>query len=398
MMHSTLPKTPQEKAALQRSRQLTEFRWTPVRDVPTFTNADGQIVLEAGVEVKGFPYASTELNDKFFTENISFETFLSAIANPHSKLYQPGHAALQACNYGIVCNGLVRYALGIERRVSTKRWYTIPGMRMVAKSGEYLAEDIKLLDIIYAFCDSEKHVALITDILRDDSGNIIEIEVSEAVRPYCKCRRFSVDDYFKRYKRYDLCRYDKFDEVPLLNLKDDDILWNSGIEKVAPKISVDNGNKSNYLVGDEVVLSIFGEEKDTVLIHKNGELITEYLVTGKAVFPLVLERGYYVATLKNANESVEFCVNEAEISYEVNDGVITINANPHDTHSKIVYMDFREKSVRHPKCASLSKYEELSESEKESQTFSRPIPEDAENFKVYFKNEYGVWTNKMTKI
>lgn len=120
------PTSPAQKAALARAKQLTDFRLTQIRDVPTFHRNEGQTVLKAGEAVTGFPYSSTERTDKFFTENVSIETFLSAIPNPHSKLYQPGHGRFNACNYGIVCNGLVRYAFGIPYRVSTKRWMTIP--------------------------------------------------------------------------------------------------------------------------------------------------------------------------------------------------------------------------------------------------------------------------------
>ena len=117
----------------------------------------------------GFPYSSTERTDKFFTENILIETFLSAIQNPYSKLYQAGKGAFNSCSYGIVCNGLVRYSLGIERRVSTVCWPTIPGMRCVAPKNEYSVYDIELCDMLYAVNEArQNHVALITDILNSE--------------------------------------------------------------------------------------------------------------------------------------------------------------------------------------------------------------------------------------
>lgn len=54
-----------QKAALSRARQLTDFKWTPIRDVPTFHRVEGQTVLKMGEEVTGFPYSSTERTDKF---------------------------------------------------------------------------------------------------------------------------------------------------------------------------------------------------------------------------------------------------------------------------------------------------------------------------------------------
>ena len=85
MLFSTLPQSDSERAALARSRQLTDFSWTPVRDVPTYYKKEVTMMPE-GIEIKGFPYASAEQQDTFITENISFETFLSAVANPYSKI------------------------------------------------------------------------------------------------------------------------------------------------------------------------------------------------------------------------------------------------------------------------------------------------------------------------
>ena len=80
MLRSTLPQNESEAAVIARSRQLTDFRWTPLRDIPTFKRPSTQTVIPEGIETTGFIYSSTEETDKFFTENISHETFLSAIA------------------------------------------------------------------------------------------------------------------------------------------------------------------------------------------------------------------------------------------------------------------------------------------------------------------------------
>jgi len=118
-----------------------------------------------------------------------------------------------------------------------------------------------------------------------------------------------------------------------------------------------------------------------------------------STFPLVFDRGYYIAKLKEKGDSVEFCVNQAEVNYQVNGDIITVNANPCDKESKIAYFDFREGEKEGGiEVASLSKYEELKEKEINSGIFSRKIPFDGKNFKVYYKNKYGIWTHKMTKI
>ena len=48
MLISTKPDSKGKEAALYRSRQLTEFRWTPVGDIPVYTKATGKTKLPAG--------------------------------------------------------------------------------------------------------------------------------------------------------------------------------------------------------------------------------------------------------------------------------------------------------------------------------------------------------------
>ncbi len=78
----TNPITRGEQIAIAKARQLTDFKWTPLRDITTYTIKDGYAVIPAGKEVSGFPYSSTEATDKFIAENVKFDTFLSTIPNP----------------------------------------------------------------------------------------------------------------------------------------------------------------------------------------------------------------------------------------------------------------------------------------------------------------------------
>jgi hypothetical protein len=183
--------------------------------------------------------------------------------------------------------------------------------------------------------------------------------------------------------------------VPPFDEKIDDLLWNSGIEKRLPKISVDNGNKSNYSEGDEILISVFEEGENTVMISKDGEVIEEVKTCGRAFFPRTFERGYYTVALKDSGELAEFCVTSPKISFEACDGYITVTADPMDEKSRIHYMDYRKKGVGY---ASLEKYEVITEEERRTGIIRRPLALGGENFKVYFKNPYGIWTHKMIPI
>ena len=42
--------------------------------------------------------------------------------------------------------------------------------------------------------------------------------------------------------------------------------------------------------------------------------------------------------------------------------------------------------------------DDMSDEDKRNGRYTAKIPDDAENFKVYFENRYGIWTQPMTKI
>lgn len=382
-------------AALARARLLTDYKWTPVRDVPSYVRDVGNIVLPAGVEVTGFPYSGVEPNDKFICENVSIESFLSAIPNPDSTLYQPGRGKFHTCNYGIVCNGLVRYALGITERISTRLWNTVPGMRLIAPKGEYSVDEMETGDVLYAFNDGRNHVALITDLVRDSRGRVTEVEVSEAVRPTCKRRRFTPERYYEKYAPFALERYDFLDDVPPLDTDAMQALLASGIDRRTPRVTVDNGEGSNYLLGDIVALSVFAEAPDTVALIRDGETVETVAVGARALLRLSLARGYYTARLKNAGDEVHFAVMGADISHTLLGDEITVTFDSHDEASIADHFDFR---IAGTGWSSLAAWTRLTDEERAAGRFTRKIPEDGKNYKLSFKNKYGIWVHPMTAI
>lgn len=392
------PDTDYQSWAIARARQLTEFTFTPLRDIPTVTS-DGKAhdVFEAGKAYKGFPYSSTERNDKFICENVSFETFLSALSNPDSVLYTKDmyHGNNASTYYGIVCNGLVRYCLGIKYRCNTQNWYKIPGMNKVAEKGEYTVDDLELCDVLHAHGNGVNHVAMITGILRDESGKIVKVEVTDAIMPTCRRRLNSVEDFNAWIEKYSLCRYDNMDSVPELDEDDDRILFESGIDKMAPKIAVDYGDKSNYMIGDKTVISSFAVGENTVQIFRDGELIEEISVNGYKKLTRKLEGGYYVVKLAGTEHQTEFAVCDPNITHTYEDGVITIYADSGDPQSKVIHMEFRRKGTV---TASLDKMVELTDEEKAGGIIVRKVPSTSKTYKVSFENKYGIWTHTIIAI
>ena len=394
--------TEAQKWAIARARQLTEFKFTPIKDIPINLSSSTWGFFEAGKEYKGFPYGGgLEANDKFVGENVSFETFLSALANPDSVLYTRDlYKELGSVFYGIVCNGLVRYSLGIDQRYSTEKFLDIPGMNQVCTEGQYTVNDLELADVLHAHGNGTNHVILVTGILRDETGEIVKVELSEAVRTTCRRRLFSVEDFHNKYMtKYKVCRYEYLDEIPPFDEEQDKILFESGIDKKAPMIAVDYGDKSNYAPslheGDKTIISVFAEGENTVQILRDGALVEEIKVNGYQKIERKFEPGYYVAKLANTEHSTEFCVCKPEITHTVKDGVITINVSSGDPESEISHMDFRVPGERYRPLHSIV---ELTEEEKKTGVIVREIPEGAGNYKISFKNKYGIWTVTMITI
>ena len=419
---STKPDSTGKENALQRASQLTVFKWTPLCDVPTLINKKtGKIntVLPAGVEMVGIPYSRNEANDKFICENVSIETLVSAIANPESVLYRKNmYGCRNASNYyGIVCSAFVRYALGITPRYSVKHFDLIPGMRKIADCNRYSVDEIELCDVLHAFGNGRNHVALITDILRDQNNDIVEIEVSEAVLPACKRARYSVETFYQQYSLFALWRYDYIDSVPAC----DTALCSTNTHHKLPDIAIDFGNKANYFLGQETVISVFRDIENNIQIYKNGDLYREITIHGKGNVSGIFDVGHYQVKLSDSNESVEFFVNFPLISHRVQDGKIFVTADPGNPASTISHMEFREKATHNDThvidrlesicssaseavpyhynlVSSLSEVRLLTDEEINTHVIVAEIPEDAGYFKVTFRNQYGLWTHQMIKI
>ena len=223
-----------------------------------------------------------------------------------------------------------------------------------------------------------------------------------------------LDTFFEKYQLFALWRYDFVDEVPMPDPIQDAHL-RQGVPGL-PVIAVDYGNKTNYRTDEDVVISTFTENDSEVEICRGGEVIECVKVPGRSRIVRRFDRGYYTIVHKATGSTVEFCVTDPQIRHSVENGMLIIKADPCDPESRISHLEFRERSkgetqqtsggcegfeadVRYdPRCASLSKMEELTDEEKKTGEFARKIPSDAVNFKVSFENRYGFWTHTMIKI
>lgn len=382
------PETIGQYNALRRAADLTDFTYKPLKDIPIRITSKEQGVLEAGKEYIGFPYSGVEPHEKFIGTNVSLETFVSALENPDSVLYGKDlyyWTGVKDTYYGFVCNGLVRYAYDIKARYATQIFRDIPGLRVIGEKGEFTVDDLKLADAMHSFNDGTSHTMMVSGIFRDPAtGKIAEVEISHATRPRCCRKVLKAEEFCATYWKYALLRYDYLDEVSY----DEEVhkmLFERNIDSALPAISIDYGNKSNYLVGEPTVVSVFRDGASTVEILKDDAVIETVSLENPGKFERSFDRGYYKVKIKETGDYAEFAVCQAEVTDVIDEnGVITVTASSCDEKSELTFMTIRDPN-------GWIKCYEMNDEEKATGIIKREYPQVANGYKIHFENEYGVW-------
>ncbi len=310
--------------ALKRAKQMAELKWTPVARFPSgiiIRDKDKQRVdidmfTEKYCPQKGVVYSSVRCHEKFVGDNVLFETYLSAIANPHSVVYtrsQHGKGRAMFNFYGTVCSSFAAYVLHLPVRFPCSRWTTIPGVTAVDTTE---LENLQLCDVLL----SSYHIAVITGIERDVDGIVRRITVSEGTTPVCKVTEFTPEE-FRGYwldTDYAAYRYAGVHDVPYTPdpfspVEGDPVMEPPVINRT---IQPDYGNKANYMLGDTVELQVLEGEWESVRITGPEAVTLPIDEDCKAVFAPTAP-GYYTACCFSGDrqsEAVEFRVTDMEIS------------------------------------------------------------------------------------
>ena len=190
---------------IKRCRQMTDIKWTPGANLPRFMlvqknppyaeTATGQIYkgqFKAGVEYTGIPYGqvSTTMSSYGYDyatvgSYIDFKTFVTSAADKDSMLCTRDVSAATAnahrsVAYATVCSGMVCYALGVPE-VPTAQIANISGLSLIGKlnnNGSLL--DDKLIKIGDVMNLAGSHATIITDIIRDSTGALTWVEISDS--------------------------------------------------------------------------------------------------------------------------------------------------------------------------------------------------------------------------
>lgn len=254
--------------AVKKAYQLTDISFTPLLPI-----ANNQGTYLANQSYAGMIYSSVKEIGTYVGSNVSFHTFLTAIHNPKSRIYtdrideSPYHGTNCRSYYGTVCSGMVSYALGL---IPIYASYDFVASEEMEEQDYSNLDGFHIADVLWR----SGHVAMITDVVRDEKDSVVTIEIAEAIRS--GCRRYSVsrDEFHSLHSR-------NFQKILRYNYLDRNISYTS-VPEIVPvfdeigipfsyndDICVDKGDRSCYFAGEDVVLNVF-TSGDAVEIYKDG--------------------------------------------------------------------------------------------------------------------------------
>lgn len=263
--------------AIKKAYQLTKISFRPSNVIEANWRR-----YEPGVDYNGMIYSSVKELGTYVGTNVSLYTFATAICNPKSKLYTerinepPYHGVNCRAYYGTVCSAMVSYALGLTGYGS----YDYGDIDVMEDIRYQVPEDVNVADVLWRY----GHVAIITDMKFHDNGLVEMIEISEALQNGCVTNRYDRESFnevvktqFKAVLRYtELEKNIEYHScpsiVPVLDEAPEPQNFNV-------KICVDKGDKSNYLLGEEVTINVFSVY-DSIVVYKDEQRYKRMLFDG----------------------------------------------------------------------------------------------------------------------
>ncbi len=352
----TLPTCEEMANVIKRSRQMTDIVWEPLVDIPRYCLADGDYSGQSethfldwckpGHQYIGIPYSGSgepdrntkKINPETFAGkwgyykfhvgiDIDFETFVTACRYPDSIFGERAHQSapdFDSSPYGTYCSALVGYALGYRQPLpKVIEFCSSPDFNPVhAHLPEVSPEDLQLCDILI---NGAFHVAIITDLIRDGSGKVTEIEVSEATTVgnknsellggtlggFSRRKLWTVSDCYHWFQNYSLYRKISFQGVSYRKSPYVDI---GNEAKSSPKIDLPLipylGNRARYkrghIVNDRILIGVRGFSQ--LVIEKDGAPFRVLAIGDQNyVSGAFSEPGSYSAYLSDGEKRSESC-------------------------------------------------------------------------------------------
>ena len=332
--------------AIRRARQITDIKWTPRVNIPRYCMLNGGSVhfldwFYEDKEYLGIPYSGALGQDRssdwttpkewgyahmWVGQCVPFEAFVTAARFPNSifsETVDRTSVNYSASPFGIVCTALVNYAVDgpLPLRVIPNFFDTADtAFRKPSSSNTVAAlaaNDYEIGDFLY----TSAHVIIITDLLRDSSGNVTHIEMSEATTVgngnnavkgtqfggVARRKMWEFNEFKSKYADYVKYRKTSFYGVPYTPSK----FVDTGNEGPGPNV-IDYacipylGNNAvyrvGYIVNTKILIGATGWTK--LVVQKDGAAFGTFDVTGLTEVSVGFSAaGEYEAWLTNAAET-----------------------------------------------------------------------------------------------
>lgn len=360
---------------LASAKQCSQIKYTPVSVLPSQAGD-----FPANTEITGLPYSSARANDKMIGNHVSIHTFLSAVQNPKSVLYTRKLTTKNAKTYyGMVCSAFVDYCYKIEPNFTCATYPNWDGLTEIQYS------EIEIGDVL----TNGKHVILITDIERDESGEITRITRTEGRKPTVRTTDLSWDSFVKKYEtgKYKAYRCNDientaYEQLPYVCGYEDEML----ADKISfPDIMSEFGDKAAFMAGETTVINVINpRDYSSICVKRNGAVIKSTDVIED--FTLSdLEPGMYEVSISNGKKTsaTTFFVVDADCRYDADKKMVYFNSKNARPVAVYVYDDV-------PTC----KVVELSPNDRANGScdVSAFVNKDFKYVKIGFKCYYGVAT------
>ncbi len=327
-------------AMRNRAKRISEISWTPKGAIPQI---GGGFLSE--IVYTGIPYSSVKEFDKFIGQEVSFQTFISAVNNPRSVLYtervdkRPYKGTNCASYYGTVCSMTVNYALGLERPYGSWMYENLPFIQRLNN------QDFNAVapgDIVW----KKGHVVLITDVIKDAKGVVKELEILESNSLGTSLLCYSIESFMNKWQDVEWVIY-RDTSLGALDDKHDSFLWNDDyLYEINNDVCLSRGNWAAFREGEDIVVNVLSDEYAFAELSLNGVVIETrpYEGTPDIVFS-GLGEGKYQLHLSNGNKvskSVSFEVLKTQVSVNKDNKWLKVYFNSSKaTPEYIVFCDDR---------------------------------------------------------
>ncbi len=404
--------------AILNFKQLTDIEYTAMAKLPKLPDSDDPTnpdknYAPAGTVIQGMVYSSSRVYGGFVPTAVSLHTFMSAAKSPHSYLYTvdlskpPYNNRNGKTYYGAVCSVACSYALGLPHGYSTYQWPYIPGMEVIDASTAY---DLRLGDTIVT--NEGGHVMLVTDILRNKRGRIAYVTISEAannVYGVCRSTSYTPEKIKASYldKNYIVCRYSYINQVnhevsPFVAVEDEVVT-----PYVYPPVIPRKGDRSNYKLGEEIVIDILdGTGYTAYKLFKDGAWVGSSVpLSGDTITPEISSAGMYSIVLTdgdNDSDPCNFAVVDYGFSVTVEGRTVTANisCSANAAPYEIVFVIASGNSGFRPSTVGGVAY--IADIAAGQTEFSLPAynvyPAGPYGVRIGFKTEYGILYSDVTSI